>query len=589
MQSVVRRTRRASAGLVAMATVVLSGALVVPSVAAAPPRPAIPVPTGATSYVALTPSRIADTRPSEGAFGFTQVGGLNPSGGRTIRVQVAGQGGVPPGAKAAVLSVTLVSPASSGFVTVYPAGTSRPTATSLIADSLTIVVNNMVTTQLGTGAFAGAVDIYTHVRMDIVVDVSGAYVPADGESGLGRLVTFDTAQRVYDSRGACQCQAPIGANTTVNVDVAAAGVPVGASAVVVNLTAVNGNPGFWTAYPVGAVLPVASSLNLDFWSRTRGGQAIVQLPGGVRSFNVFSKNGGHLVVDVAGYFTGASAPLSSDGWFIPGSPNRRLDTRNFQTLAPWAASVFEFGIAAPAGPSVGAVAINITGIDPWSPGFLTSYAAGQPRPATANLNLTTFGQRISNHAIVRVTTRGVALYTHRGAHMVADVTGWYLGTPAAAPVPKPTNPVYMPSPALAVFVPNLRCSAGTPPCKSLYVETGSNLDAIADKGRAAGYPSGTNQGVAGNTMLFAHRTSHGGPWRNLDELKYGDTFNITAWDGRVYTYFITRIDTYVQPKHATITGLAAGQGPITAQLVACHPEGSIAYRIVVTGRLIAVT
>ena len=78
-----------------------------------------------------------------------------------------------------------------------------------------------------------------------------------------------------------------------------------ATAVVVNLTVTESNgPGFWTAYVPGSAVPTASNVNTDEADQTRANQAILPIVGNNRSIDVFSYSGGHLVVDVAGYFTG---------------------------------------------------------------------------------------------------------------------------------------------------------------------------------------------------------------------------------------------------------------------------------------------
>ena len=53
---------------------------------------------------------------------------------------------------------------------------------------------------------------------------------------------------------------------------------------------------------------------------------ITPLAGGSASF--FSSSGGQLIVDIAGYYTGASTATGSDGLFVPVSPYRLVDTRD---------------------------------------------------------------------------------------------------------------------------------------------------------------------------------------------------------------------------------------------------------------------
>ena len=265
----------------------------------------------------VAPARLADTRPDQGAFGYTAISS------NVVRVQVAGREGVPANATAAVLNVTGVNTTAPGFVTVYPAGTDIPTASNVNFDGVGQVLANMVTVKLGVG---GAVDVYMQRQMDVAVDVSGAYVPVSAGVAAGRLVTRpDGAFRVLDTRD--RPAGGVAGNSTERVDVGAAGVPADATAVVVNVTATQTGVGFWTAYPLGQDRPNASNLNIDRAGETRAGQAIVLLSG-EPAFNVYSQGGGHLIVDVTGWFTGSKSAVTTDGFFLPSNPTRlhRLPT-----------------------------------------------------------------------------------------------------------------------------------------------------------------------------------------------------------------------------------------------------------------------
>src|SRR5262245_36094276 len=77
---------------------------------------AAPAPGGSSSYVPVTPVRLADTRPAQGAYGFTNVNA------NIIRVKVRGTAGVPDDAVAAVVNVTMIRAAGVGFITVFPPG-----------------------------------------------------------------------------------------------------------------------------------------------------------------------------------------------------------------------------------------------------------------------------------------------------------------------------------------------------------------------------------------------------------------------------------------------------------------------------------
>ncbi|HUP71405.1 MAG TPA: hypothetical protein VM282_00005 [Acidimicrobiales bacterium] len=107
----------------------------------------------------LTPDRILDTRPSN-AFIPGQVRSLI----------VAGAGGIPGTAKTAILKVTAVDPDETGFITVWPSGTSTPPNVSNLNFVPGMTIPNLVVTQIGT---AGQINIYnafgsTHVLVDVL-------------------------------------------------------------------------------------------------------------------------------------------------------------------------------------------------------------------------------------------------------------------------------------------------------------------------------------------------------------------------------------------------------------------------------------
>jgi len=540
------------------------GAGVVPHAAAASTLLA-----GSSAYQAVAPTRLADTRPTEPAFGgFTR---LSPN---VIRVQVTGRAGIPAGATAAVLNITGVNTPAPGFITVYPAGTALPTASNVNIDHAGQVMANMATVKLGTG---GAVDVFTQNPMDVVVDVSGVYVPVSAAVSGGRLATLaGGAFRVLDTRPRGAGVAPGGVE---RVDVSAAGVPASATAVVVNVTATETGLGFWTAFPIGQDRPNASNINIDSPGQTRAGQAIVLLSG-TPAFNVFSQGGGQLIVDVAGYFTGAGLTPSTDGLFVPANPTRLFDSRSsFTGLPPWGGSTFEIPVLAP-DPQVSAVAVNVTGTQSMFSGFVTAFPAGVNRPTSSNLNPDTWDQTVANHAIVRVSTRGMSLFTSAGLQMIADLSGWYLGAPSTPTQPTPVNPSFSPNTAQLVNAAQIGMS--------LPVGTGANLDAVANLGIAATWNGAAQVAIPGNIVLFGHRTTHGAPFRFIDEIPIGGVMSLVGSDGHSYNYMIVHQDVTI-PNFNVINNIGVSSGQATVQLVACTPPGSVRFRVVATARLISVT
>lgn len=550
------------------ASLLLAGSVVtsLPSIAQAA------VPSDASRFVPIDPFRLADTRAYYGAYGFS-----SPSA-KTIRVGITNRSGLPSDATAAVVNITMIRPSGAGFLTAYPSGTPLPLASN-VNGAAGNVVANLAHVKIGID---GSIDIYASVATGIAVDLVGVYVPVFGAVSAGRLVAFSTgATRVLDTRD----EVPVLAGSVTEVSVAASGVPVSASAVVVNVTAVRAPVGFWTVYPFGIELPNTSSLNIDLAGQTRASQSIVPFVTNDLKINVASLNGGHFLVDVVGYFTGSSDPSSTVGLFVPRSPLRVFDTRTNQSLAPWGGSTFEFlpdlSVA-----TISAVAMNVTATRPWDNGYVTAFPAGVERPLSSTLNLSAWRQTIANHAIVRVSTRGVSLYTNAGTHLIADVAGWYTGAPIMATKPVPAIPTFARSRVIVAVAPKFGLSSWVQSGKTL-----SQVTSIVNLGQLAVNTGLDQVPVAGNVMLFGHRTSYGGVLKRVNELVIGDSFSLISADLHTYTYRVVsrRI---VLPSYKTINAVSSEFGPITAQLVACSKldftPTSLSYRIVVTGRLVSV-
>jgi hypothetical protein len=119
------------------------------------------------AFNGLTPKRILDTRTAKGPVGA----------GGTITVQVAAQGGVPPMTSptppaAVVLNVTVTNTTAASYLTVWPDGSARPTASDLnwVAGQ---TVPNLVVVKLGAN---GMVDVYNLAgSTEVVIDVVGWY------------------------------------------------------------------------------------------------------------------------------------------------------------------------------------------------------------------------------------------------------------------------------------------------------------------------------------------------------------------------------------------------------------------------------
>lgn len=90
------------------------------------------------------------------------------------------------------------------------------------------------------------------------------------------------------------------------------------------------------------------------------------------------------------------------------------------------------------------------------------------------------------------------------------------------------------------------------------------------------WPGTALPGDVGNVVVAGHRTSHGAPFRNLDQLVPGDEVLFTTSAG-ISTYRVTGTE-IVTPDAIWIVDPTPTP---TATLFACHPAGSVSHRIVV--------
>ena len=392
----------------------LAGALVT---AVAPPTPAAAGPATPAAYVAVTPCRLADTRTG---------GGFNRVDAQTIEITARSVCGVPAAATSLALTLTIDSPVSTGFLTAWPSGQTRPTVSNLNFNARQVRANGSITRVDSAGRFR----VFTSVATDVVVDVVGAFVPASSATS-GRFVSGPPA-RLFDSRDIGPKPAP-GASISVPRP---AGVPADAVALALNITLTESTAaGFVTEFPAGQAKPMSSILNVDAGGQTRAAAGI--FPISAAGIGLYMSGGGHVVVDLLGYFTGASSSSSSDGLFTAYDPTRLLDTRASSPLGNgvplYAGGGLELAVA-----QGGALAYNITSVE-GDPGFVTAYPAGTARPSTSTVNSTGGGDTVANFSITQVSNRGLGLYTQQRSHVLTDLQGWFSGPSATATLPPPAN------------------------------------------------------------------------------------------------------------------------------------------------------
>ena len=253
------------------------------------------------AYTAITPVRLLETRSEAGLA--TDDGrdlGAGPiEGGETFELQVAGRAGVPATALAAVLNVTVTGSRADGYVTVYPCGTTRPTASNLnhVAGQ---TIANLVISGLGP---SGSVCIYVSATTDVVVDLTGFHRAASVYAAVrpARLLDTRTGPGITTVDGDFLAGRIRPAGSIVELQVTGrAGVPDDATAAVLNVTVADSTrPGFVTIYPCGSARPTASNVNHE------AGQTIPNLVvsgiGVGGRVCIYTSASTHVIADLNGY------------------------------------------------------------------------------------------------------------------------------------------------------------------------------------------------------------------------------------------------------------------------------------------------
>jgi subtilisin family serine protease len=357
------------------------------------------------TYYPLPPQRILDTRIGVGA----PTAPMGP--GSTIPLQVTGQGGVPAsGVSAVVLNVTATNVSAATFITVYPAGGSRPTASALNTVRGWTGANS-VTVGVGTG---GVVDIFNNVgTTDMIADVVGFYAadasvfpmnaPGGGTFGIGGEYEPVIPGRVFDSRLANPATngQPVPANNAVEI-----GVDFGPDAdphvraVVINLTAVTPSaPGYLASWDGTGNPPATSTLNYAVGMYAVPNMAVVpvSMVSGFPTIGIFTNATVHVVVDVMGFFDDSTLGGLR---FRPQAPQRIVDTRIGQgaTRLGQGATATIVPPNPPTSASTDGLALNVTAVAPTASTYLSVWPANVPGlgvPFVSNLNAAP-GQIIPN-------------------------------------------------------------------------------------------------------------------------------------------------------------------------------------------------
>ena len=403
----------------------------------------------ASSYTAISPRRVLDTRPT--GSGHTNIGLSNPFVAGTVRkFSIAGAeyvgGGsapaVPVNAVAVTGNLTVVGETATGVIDLGPAVSAGGTKSSLNFVKGDVRANNVTLALAANGSLSAVYRSSTSgATTNLIFDVTGYFLP--GTSGA----TYHTVTpgRVLDTRPTGGGVTHIGPltklpNRTVRTFPVAGVTPLGGSSALVppSGVAVTGNltvtgatsAGYVSLGPTMAASPSTSSVNVAAGSTVANGVS-VGLSGGKLSVVWCGTAGSsaNVIFDVTGYFTAGAGGLS----FYAIAPVRVLDSSVSLGLSGTFASRTSrlFTIVGTGGVPSGAAGIsgNLTLLTPSSSGWALVSPEIVATATTSTLNAAA-GHSEANGFDVALGSGGhVALEwagtTGSTANIALDITGYW--------------------------------------------------------------------------------------------------------------------------------------------------------------------
>lgn len=382
-----------------------------------------------SGFVPVTPCRIVDTRSSSGKP--APFGAPSLSAGQTRNFPLrSGSCGIPAGASAYSVNVTVVPASRLGYLSLWPTGQPQPVVSTLNSPDGQVTANATIVAA-GSG---GAVSVFASDNTDVVIDIDGYFVNGSPAAlafyPLAPCRIADTRSNAFGPLGAPSLNG--GQTRALPVLSSSCGIPTSAQAYSLNLTAVPaGSLGYVSVWPAGQAQPVVSTLN-SLNGRVVANAAIVPA-GASGALDFFASDNTDLVIDIDGYFAPPGGPGAL--YLYPVRPCRVADTRsgsgftgafgppglaaNGQKSFPVSSS----GCGIPA--SAQAYSLNMT-VAPAGPlGYLTVWPAGQAQPFVSTLNSLN-GNVVANAAIVPAGLGGaISVFAPNPTDVIVDIDGYF--------------------------------------------------------------------------------------------------------------------------------------------------------------------
>ena len=369
--------------------------------------------------VTVAPCRLVDTRPENGGSGPIPAGTF-----QNFPIPLEGGCNIPAAAAAYSLNITVVPQGPLNYLTLWPAGQTRPLVSTLNSLDGRVKADAAIV-PAGT---SGAISVYVTNTTNVILDIDGYFRPVSSSTlSFYPLPPCRVADTRMDNFPAGLGAPQLFAGTARNFPVLSSScIPSGVNptAYSFNLTVAPGNlpVGYLSVWPAGQSQPVVSTLN-DRTGTIVANAAIV--PAGTGGeISVYSTNDTQFLIDINGYF--APATQGEGLSLYPVAPCRVIDTRQLGppfsgTLTP-PVDVLD----SPCGVSAAAQAyvFNATVVPAASLGYLTLWPDLQQQPLVSTLNaLDAFVT--NNMAIVPSTDGKIDAYASGLTQLILDISSYF--------------------------------------------------------------------------------------------------------------------------------------------------------------------
>ena len=396
-------------------------------------------------YRPIFPDRFLDTR--------TGLGGtIGPVGPRqTVRLAIAGHGNVPANASAVAINLTETDAAAPSYLAVFPYADGNAGVSNL----------NFVAGQTRAARAivrldsSGSIGIYnSEGTVQVIVDISGWFTDASDPTVVGGHFVPLTPVRILDTRvPGLGHYGALGPAYRFDLQVGgAAGVPVGAAAVVMNLTLTDSSaPTFVVGYPAGSPRTPTSDVNFS------GGGPVPNLDfgslpasGALTLYN--SEGTTQLIGDVTGYYEAvpaAGTPPSTPISFTASAGDRTVHLAWAPPASSGGSLLQDYAITASGAGDV-TVPATQTSYD-WSGLTNTvSYtftvqavnATGASAPVSAAATPLGTPDAVTGITITRTAGTLTLAWSSPANNGGATVTGYYVWVSPSSPIPNPVGTVY---------------------------------------------------------------------------------------------------------------------------------------------------